>query len=323
MASKNIVGIDIGTNLLKMVQIDNAKTKKSISVLLPDQLVKNGRVVSIETMSEIIRTTLKENGISSNKAAVVLHGDQVFVRALSLPKMSEEQALYNIPFEFKDYITQELKDYAFDYTLLSVNENSIDVLAAACPKALIEDIRLMIRKSGMKLVKLAPGLSAFLALIKKIGEEGHECCFLDIGYESIELHIFEKEHYKVSRRLDIGLKNIDEIVADIFHVDIHLAHTYFLNNYEDCQSHPRVISGFNSISIEINRALNFYRFNNPDSIINDLFVCGGGALVPNLMNIVEATIDLDVHNAKDLLSFDLRCKDEALMVQAIGIAVDE
>ena len=164
----NVVGIDIGHDRLKLVQISNGKIKKTVVVDTPENLVKNGVVVSIETMGEFLRETMKENGINASQAALVLNGERVYVRNVTMPLMNSEQLLYNLPYEFRDYITEELKDYLFDFGMRSVNEEerTMDVFAAAVPKQHIEDDRALLRKAGLKLVKAAPLLSAYRGLIK-------------------------------------------------------------------------------------------------------------------------------------------------------------
>ena len=326
MAKSKIVGIDIGTNMLKLVYVDGDKVVSTINVALPDKLVQNNRVVSIETMSELIKDALKENNIKATKAGLVLNGDQVFVRTLTMPQMSADQLLYNIPYEFKDYIEGELKDYVYDFSMVStldemkaMEENkTMEVMAAACPKKLIEDCRDMTRKAGLKLTNLAPVVTCYGNVIRHLNEDStKEYGIIDIGYEAIRLHIFTGDCYNITRKLEIGMKDLDSIVANLFNVDIHLAHTYFVNNYENCQDSEDCQRVFNNISIEINRALNFYRFNNPESQLNDLYLCGGGACVESLKQSIKESIEVNVHDVTDLFAnaneFDL---------QAIGIALD-
>ena len=45
---------------------------------------------------------------------------------------------------------------------------------------------------------------------------------------------------------------------------------------------------YQSIAIEIGRALNFYGFNNPDAVIEVAYCCGGGLLLDPLVEAVAA-----------------------------------
>ena len=170
--AKTILGVDIGSDSLKLALVNNGYVKKSVVVPIPNNLVKDYRTVSVETMGELIRNTMKENGIHCRNAALVLPNELVYVRTVTMPKMTIEQLIYNLPFEFRDYITEELKDYAYDYAMVTTPEemmkepeekpenadgsfeeeteeveNSMELLAAAAPLTLLEESRAILRKA--------------------------------------------------------------------------------------------------------------------------------------------------------------------------------
>ncbi|MBQ6207397.1 MAG: hypothetical protein IJK52_09985 [Oscillospiraceae bacterium] len=55
------------------------------------------------------------------------------------------------------------------------------------------------------------------------------------------------------------------MVAEHFSVDVHVAHTYFLTNFDGRQYGDYCQRSYNNIVLELTRALNFFRFSNPDS----------------------------------------------------------
>lgn len=54
---------------------------------------------------------MKENKIRCKEAAVVVSSGICFLRNVTMPEMTAEQLVYNLPYEFRDYITDELKKY--------------------------------------------------------------------------------------------------------------------------------------------------------------------------------------------------------------------
>ncbi|MFR5149976.1 MAG: hypothetical protein ACLTER_10910 [Ruminococcus sp.] len=56
------------------------------------------------------------------------------------------------------------------------------------------------------------------------------------------------------------MEQVEELLADTFHIDIHLAHTWLLANHEDCIHSEVCQDAFSQISVELMRALNFYQF---------------------------------------------------------------
>ena len=122
--AKTILGVDIGYDTLKLALVNGRTVRKAAVVPMPKNLIREGRIVSTETMGELIRKTMREHGIRGNQAAIALPNETVFIRSVTMPLMTIDQLNYNLPFEFRDYITDELKDYYYDYAVVSTSEES-------------------------------------------------------------------------------------------------------------------------------------------------------------------------------------------------------
>ena len=359
--AKSILGVDIGSDSLKLALVTGKQVKKVVAVPMPHSLVKEGRVVSIDAMSDLIRSAMRDNGLHCTEGALVLPHDVAFVRNVIIQPMSDEQLKYNLPYEFRDYITEDLKDYAFDYAVYSngaepepakkakkkkgSEEDSeeepqifdtedsfeqkddmkgMELMAAAVQKSLIEDYRTLFTKAGMKLVKVAPSVCSFIPLIREIEAESGktgEYCILDLGYRTIRMYMFKGDRHIVTRMLENGLSTLDNAIAESYGVDAHLAHTYLLTNYENCQNQECCENAYNDIAIELMRAVNFYRFSNPDSQLSDIWLCGGGTMLEPLKKAISETMDLEVHQASELLSGGKAAKKGNVTIQAFGIAM--
>ena len=348
--AKTILGVDIGSDSLKLALVNNGYVKKSVVVPIPNNLVKDYRTVSVETMGELIRNTMKENGIHCRNAALVLPNELVYVRTVTMPKMTIEQLIYNLPFEFRDYITEELKDYAYDYAMVTTPEemmkepeekpenadgsleeeteeveNSMELLAAAAPLTLLEESRAILRKAGLRMKKAAPTVCSYVSLIRGLEKRGGgvgEYCILDLGYQSVRMYMFNGERHMVTRNLESGLSSLDGVIADNYNVDVHLAHTYLLTNYDDCQNSEACRNAYGNIAVELMRALNFYRFSNPDSQLEHIWLCGGGAVIAPLRKAIADTLDMKVHQARELLPGGDQVEAGFELVQAIGVTMD-
>ncbi|MBQ9346991.1 MAG: pilus assembly protein PilM [Oscillibacter sp.] len=123
MAKKTVLGIDIGQDTLKLALCRGGQVRKLASAAMPKNLVKEGRIVSPESMGELLRKTMKENRIHASLASLALSNEASYVRTVTMPIMSAEQLELNIPYEFNDYITDELKNYVFDYAMISTPDD--------------------------------------------------------------------------------------------------------------------------------------------------------------------------------------------------------
>lgn len=329
--AKSFIGIDIGHRNMKIVQTSGKAIKKSVVVEVPDNLVKSGQIVSIETTANLIRETMKNAGMSGNSGAIVLSDEKVYLKNITMPQMDVDQLKLNLPYEFKDYITDELKNYVFDFAMRDASSDGTDeegpamnLLAAAAPKELLEDVRDMMRKAGLKMEKAAPVEYGYIGLIRSLGynDPNKEFCFLDLGHEAIRLHIFRGEDFVVSRILDMGISAIESRVADDLNVDVHLAHTYLNTNYNDCQGSEVCRNAYGAIVTEIQRAINFYQFSNPDNKLNEILVCGGGSVIQPLVDEIKAALRIDVNNFSDLMGKIKSDDNNFMLALAYGITQD-
>ena len=368
-----ILGIDIGYDSVKLALVSGKQVKKTAIASMPKRLMRDGRLASPEAMGELLAQTMKKNGIHCSSAAVAFSNEAVFVRNVNMPVMSADQLSLNLPYEFRDYITEELKNYIFDYAMLTDaaaaaasaekrgskkaekpkkdKQNALEafesqtetaaaaddavggeasggatmeLLAVAAPVSLMDETRLMLRKAGMKLTKAGPAVCAYIGLIRSMDAskrpESGEYCFLDLGYQSIRMYMFKGERHIVTRVLETGLSVVDSAIADAYNVDEHLAHTYVVNNFEDCQSKEICVNAFNNIAVELMRALNFYRFSNPESTLSDVWLCGGGAYISALVAAIESGLDgMTIHSAEELMPGGRLLGDSNALAQAIGI----
>ena len=83
-----LVGFDIGENSVKMVYFSGRELKRAITAELPDAMVSNGRILSMDAMADFIRDMAKGYGIPLTNAAMVLNTGDHFVRSVTLPLMT-------------------------------------------------------------------------------------------------------------------------------------------------------------------------------------------------------------------------------------------
>ena len=324
--AKKILGIDVGHDTIKLALVKGNRLESVASAPIPVNLVQDNRVVSNESMGEFIKTLMKENGMHCSQAAYTLANENVYTRTVKMPRMTADQLKINLPYEFSDFISDEPGKYLYDYAMLDdlpeEDDEGMRLMAVAAQKEHINNVREFIKRAGLKLTKAAPTMSTYISLIRRTGNPETEYCLLDLGHRAIRMHIFDGDRYEVTRMLDIGLSALDSVIAENLNVDIHLAHTYLLSNYEDCQNADYCMAAYENITMELMRALNFYRFSNPNSHLEDVWFAGGGIQIAPLRDVIRQSLDLKIHHAKELLPEQMRGDGMSTYTQAVGITLD-
>ena len=329
---RTYTGIDIGAGQIKFAVCEPGGVIRRMAVSpVPDQLVREGRIVSPEAMSDFLRAEARVHKIKNRDCAVILPAALAFTRRFSVPLMTEEQLKINLPYEFRDFITQEKDKYFYDYAVMgrlkneAGQETELDLMAAATLKSTVAAYTAMLRRAGFKLRVAAPVEFAYANLLR-LHESAHpaqlpgEYCIIDLGHSATRIYMYTGSRFEVTRVIEYGCALLDAAIADELHVDEHIAATYKVMNHNDVQSLERCRDIYHNIAIEIMRAINFYGFNNPGSHLTDAYTCGGGAKIPLLLEEIAAVIGLGVHSMEDLMPGGTRDREHLLLCPAaVGI----
>lgn len=358
--ANTILGIDIGSCTLKLALCRGSDILKLAEEHMPDNLVHDGRVVSAEALSEFIKASLKKNRIRARRCAVILPASQVFVRQTELPAMTDEELHINLPYEFRDFITDERDKYFYDYYVISTEngENGqpvkMTLMTAAAAKELISQYNDLCRWAGLKLVTAVPAEMALVNLIRRAQAEsakpadapkkakgkkkkdaadatppeaavpapgGDEQCFIDLGHSGTRIFFFQGDRFDAVRSAELGGQSLDNALSEALGVDPHIALTRKEANTDGELDSPEAAELFRSISTEIMRAVNFYSYNNPGSDLSLGWFCGGGSRISALCGDIAETLNISLAPITGLIPGSPEDALSGVCYAAIGAAM--
>ena len=70
--NSRMIGVEIGSNTLKMAVVSGGQVKKMAVKAMPEDLVREGRLTSANAMTQFLKDMMKENGIRGGSCALVL-----------------------------------------------------------------------------------------------------------------------------------------------------------------------------------------------------------------------------------------------------------
>ena len=162
---KKYLGIDIEDRFLKLVVMKDGKVLKTCLEVMPDNIVMGGRIAAFHALSDYLRDTVRRNKIRVRDVAFALPSETYYIRRVKLPKMTAAQLQINLPYEFHDYLQDDTDQYVFDYSVLSVDEKSMELLIAALSKRQVEQYKEMCKRAGLRLCKLVPDVLAIQEIV--------------------------------------------------------------------------------------------------------------------------------------------------------------
>ncbi|MBQ1822321.1 MAG: pilus assembly protein PilM [Lachnospiraceae bacterium] len=330
--SNNLIGIEIGSSRMKLAEVRDGKVIHFITYDLPEGTMRGREILAWDALADELKKAVAAGGFTSKKCAIAIPDEETHLRRLSMPPMNDQQLLVNLPYEYHELIADNKDNYIYDYSLINIkrdpeNQNNntnaleIEILGAAVSKELISKYKDLFKRAGLKLVAARPRTLALSSYMKaKIPEfMTKDTAVIDFGYTASQIDIFRNGVYEVTRTIDVGVAAIIKAAAEALNKDPHIAKESLKVNTDDVQMKESVINVYDSVAVEVMRALNYFSFENPDNTLETLYYFGGGSWIqPFVIDVVQ---DLSL-KATALSAYDQENKNAVIDgATAIGLCL--
>ncbi|MFC1479426.1 pilus assembly protein PilM, partial [Planctomycetota bacterium] len=220
MAVKRGVGIDIGSNFLKIVEIKYRNGQYYLTDMFSLKIGSaeiNGREAVLEQqLQEIIYRRL--NGSSLRKGTVGISGKGVLHRYIHIPPVPPWKVDMMVEFEVSSGGVGE-EDISFDTRLLSLPKglsSEYTVLTSMAKSGHLEEVLDGLRNTGIKADRVSPSplasFNAFIADFSRIRDK--TILIADIGAFNTELVILKENILYFVRTLPIGGRAFTEAIQE-------------------------------------------------------------------------------------------------------------
>lgn len=326
MAAK-MIGVEIGNDTIKLVVTNGGRVQATAVERLPENMVMEGRISSPDAMSDFIKQMRKAHHIPGGNCAVVLPYGSVITNNSSMPPMSAQELALNLPFEFRDFVGQDGGKYYYDYAVMDTvtsadgKPEKLELFAAAVKKDVIDTYYNMLKKAGLTMKVAVPQEMAWLNLVRAATSEPKELCIVDIGHTTTHVYIFANGRFLMGREIELGGQLLDDTIAAETKLDVHVARSYKESNMNDAQTSDGCMDGYNTIAIEIMRAVNYYNnYDNRSGNLQDLYYCGGLSNIEPLRTAIKKNTGLVMHHVCRLVPGSTESSDTLCCALAAGAA---
>lgn len=324
--ASRMIGVEFGSNTLKMAVVSGGQVKKMAVGRMPEDLVREGRITSAPAMVEFIKNMMKENGIRGGACAMVLPSQTVISHHVSMPVMNENELKLNLPFEFRDFVGKDAAKYDYDYSVISVKDNVMNLYAAAVRKDLVEEYYSVLRKAGLTLKIATPPEMAWANLIRETANAPKKLCILDIGHNTTRVSIFVDGNFVMGKDIDMAGALIDESIAAEQQIDAYAARTRKEANMNNVLASDAAIDSYQALAIEVMKIVNFFAYSDTTEggPLNHLYYCGGSSVIEPLRTAMLKATGMTMHHAHRLVKLEDVVSDQALYCAlAAGAAIQK
>ena len=313
MASR-MIGVEFGSNTMKMAVCDGTKVKKMAFARMPEDLVREGRGTSPAAMTEFLKNMMKENGIRSGNCAMVLPSSLVIGHHVTMPAMSESELKLNLPFEFRDFVGKDGATFDYDYSLIDIKDNVMELYAAAVRKDIVEQYYSIFKKAGLTLKIATPAEMAWRNLVDNTATLPKKLCIVDVGHNTTRVNIFVNGSFVMGKDIDMAGALIDQTIADSQQIDAYAARTRKEANMNNIISSDLLNDAYQTLAIEVMKIVNFFNYSDTTEggPLQHLYYCGGTADIEPLRTCLRKATNMTMHHVHRMVNLDGASADQAL-----------
>ena len=180
------LGFDIGGSSLKIAVVREREVRLE-EMRLPENMVDEGGVILPHVFAGFLKQAKKELALPRGDAALALPPSQAICRLVTMPRMTTEQLLLNLPYEFSDFIQGEADQYFCDYAVCASTEEDegegIPMMAAVAAKSRLAEYARIFSQAGLRLKTVLPQEMALVNLCRNRPQGAQEYFFVDLGYQ--------------------------------------------------------------------------------------------------------------------------------------------
>ncbi|HJV53262.1 MAG TPA: pilus assembly protein PilM [Noviherbaspirillum sp.] len=297
-----LAGLDISTSGVKLVELSEVgkneyRVERFASEPLPRGAVVDGNIENIEQVSDAVRRVWKKSGTRARHVALGMPPASVITKKIVLPGgMTEDQLEVQVESEASQYIPFALDEVSLDFDVIGPAQNSpedLDVLIAATRKEKVEDRVAVAEGAGVKpLVMDIESFAARAALDRIIlqmpsAAQGQIVALFQIGAQMTHVSMLQDGQTLYEREQPFGGNQLTQDIVRSYGMSFEEAETKKKTGDLPEGYDKELLEPFmENAALEVTRAIQFFFTSTPYTRIDHLFLAGGCAVIPGLVELV-------------------------------------
>ena len=336
MAKNRVVAMDIGTNSAKIVQLERSATAVH---LVNASVVTYPNKDDRQTVTELVRQLWTDLGsaptgilsiFNRNKTGVGVALPRFLVstkRLANLPMTTDEQLSEVVAIAAETELPFRVEEAIFTYHDVRRTAESTSVELVSTRRDTVMLYMDMLEQVGVSPSAVTPSMVAIAAVARLENEgkntTGKNTIIADVGSELTDFCFMQDGSLQFSRSFLIGGKHLSELVMTALNVDVETAEqekrhlsareaptnewvTRFLGELQrSIAAASREIG-----NVDSEQGAGGYGNNSLQEAETELWLCGGGSRVPELVEVCESQLNIPTRLWNPLDTFEQRTNME-------------
>lgn len=341
----SVLGVDIGMHSIKVAEVQKLgegsyKLLRYSSVELPEAAIIEDEIQKQEDIVDCLKVAVKNTKSSLKTVCLGLSGPNTIARKLQLVGGSTEEELEDqVMWEAEQYLPFGLFESSVSFDVVGENEGGgVDVIVAAARNDTLEAFQDVVHSAGLKVKIVDLSVLAFVNVFNHVKSDladslESSSILIDIGAQKMDFIIFKNQTVAFTKQMNIGCVMITEEIQRQLGVNYTEAEDLKITGDENGNLPEEILEIVDDIVesffSEIKKTLDFYVTSTSDDSFESCHVTGGGALIPGLLEGLEALlgVGVEVLNPFEKIAFDKKISEGEINdiaykgVVSIGLAM--
>lgn len=302
--AKILLGLDIGIQSIKAVQISCDKSSRSLLsagfIATPAKALTGNDPKDDQIIANTVNRLVHDMKISSADVSASLPSGKVITRVIDVPDMTEDELASSIEWEAEQYIPLPLSKVKIDYAIINKNaeSNKMKILLVAAPITIIERYMHIISLAGLTPVALETEIMADCRSINTSFPDLKNELVLTIGATNSIIALLHERVLVYTHSYPVGGNTLTKAIAEELGFEVPQAEeykkTYGLDTDKLEGKIAKTLTPYlTNIIEEMQKTIVYFKEQYPNDELKNVIICGGSAKLPGLILTITKSIGLD------------------------------
>lgn len=301
---KPLVGLDIGSSSVKAVELKKTKegfelSKVGLEPLSPETVV-DGAIIDALSVSSAIDRIYSSQKVTNKNVATSVSGHSVIIKKITMPLLEDDELYDQVYADAGQYIPFDIADVSLDYQVLEPSPagDSVEVLLVAVKRDKINNYQSALIGRNLGLVDVDSFALQNAYELNYEPDPDSTDALLNIGASVMNINIVRGGVPLFTRDVSVGGNQYTDALQKELELSFedaeNLKRGQALAGISDEQKAVVLRSVSEILVLEIQKTFDFFRATAGAAGINHLYVAGGAARTPALLDMLRDEFQMPV-----------------------------
>src|SRR6478672_2633740 len=295
--AKNCIGLDLGSSAVKVTQVRKKGSgfqllNFGIEPIPPDTIV-DGAILNHSGVVDAVRALFDRLKIKQKEVALAISGNALIIKKIFVPAMTPDELEEQVPWEAEHHIPFNRNDVEIDYEALGGKnaQGQMELLLVAAKKEVVADYAAVAREASLNPVVV--DVAAFAVqngFEASYGKSSETVALINIGASLSTINILSNGTSAFTRDVTTGGNSFTDDIKrhlGVSHEEAEAMKVAFSDG-DATQDLGRILANTsNAMAGEFQKSIDFFLSSHPDMSIGRIYLAGGSARVPPLLQAIE------------------------------------